>query len=360
MQRRDTPWGNRFFFDLFKTGYVSPWYERPIRNRLTGDVLFDDLGGTDAYEGRKVSVNGTLEQNGLEENELSLRKKDSSAGKKDSSAGKTDASGILKGVSVIWDIPEYLEANLKDLGKRIQVTKVRQYKGFLIHLSPFKNLDGFLAEQLSSRSRKKLRSKKRKLEKEHDIRYAFYFGGIEKEEYHRLFDKFYGFLEERFEEKQAVNNNLGKWEYYRELVYPMVLEKRASLFVIYDGDKPVTIGMQFHLSRAVFSFVQSYDISYSDYNMGDISTMKRLEWCFEQGFDTFDLSMGETDYKIKWCNHRYDLYFHIFYDPKSIVSVLKARWVVSKLRFKQYLRDKDILGKLFRFDKFKYWLRNLF
>uniref|UniRef100_UPI0035939227 hypothetical protein n=1 Tax=Pricia sp. TaxID=2268138 RepID=UPI0035939227 len=205
MQQVKTPWGNRFFFDLFKTGYVSPFYQLPVRNRLTDDVLFDETG----------------QQHPNQED-----------------------------VSVIWDIPEYLEVHLTDLGPNIKVTKIRQYQGYLMNLSPFKNLDGFLAKQLSSRNRKKLRSKKRNLESGHDIRYAFYFGNIDKEEYNRLFDAFYSFLEERFEEKKTVNNNLGKWDYYRELVYPMILEKRASLFVIYDKDNPITIGMQFHLSRS--------------------------------------------------------------------------------------------------------------
>lgn len=316
MPNVDTPWGNRFFFDLFKTGYVSPLYQLPIRNRVTNDIIFDNTGEREHHS-------------------------------------KPEA------VSVIWDIPEYLDVDLIDLWPNVKVTKVRQYKGYLMDLSPFKNLDEFLAKQLSARSRKKLRSKKRSLESVHPIRYALYFGNIEKEEYHRLFDIFYGFLEERFEEKKTVNNNLGKWDYYRKIVYPMILEKRASLFVIYDGEKPVTIGMQFHLSRTVFSYVQSYDLAYSEYNMGDISTMKRLEWCFEQGFDTLDLSMGETDYKIKWCNHHYYLYFHVFHNSRSVTAIFKSRVLISTLKFKQYLRDKDILGKKFKLDRLKYWIRNL-
>ena len=316
MPNTNTPWGDRFFFDLFKTGYVSALYQRPIRNTLTNDILYDS---TDIK-----------------------------------------ASSNINGVRVIWDVPEYLDVRLENLDPNITVSKIRQYKGYLMNLSPFTNLDEFLAKQLSARSRKKLRSKKRNLESEHEIRYVFYYGDIGKEEYHRLFDAFYGFLEERFEEKKTVNNNLGKWDYYRELVYPMILNKRASLFVIYDKDKPITIGMQFHLSRTVFSYVQSYDLAYSQYNMGDISTMQRLEWCFGQDFDILDLSMGETDYKIKWCNHHYDLYFHVFYNRKSPSAVLKYRILMGKLQLKQFLRDKDILGKRFTLDKFKYWLKNPF
>src|SRR5680860_1751558 len=125
MSNVNTPWENRFFFDLFKTGHVSPFYQLPIRNRLTNDILFDESGRQEHPKPEDVSV--------------------------------------------IWDIPEYLEVDLLALGPNVKVTKVRQYKGYLMDLSPFKNLDGFLSKQLSSRNRKKLRSKKRKLESEHDI-----------------------------------------------------------------------------------------------------------------------------------------------------------------------------------------------
>ena len=309
------PWINDFYFDLFKGGQIASYYSLPVRNILTDDVILEEGHGA--------------------------------------------ATSSEEDVFVIQDIPEFIALGLDTSTSRYKVSKIRQYKGYLVHLSPFKNLDAYLAAQLSSRNRKKLRSKKRKLEAAHKIRYAFYYGAIEKQEYHHLFDAFYDFLEKRFKEKEIINNNLRKWDYYRELILPMVLEKRASLFVIYADERPVTIGMQFHLSRTVFSYVQSYDLDFSQYNMGDISAMKRLEWCFEQGFDTFDLSVGETDYKVKWCNHPYNLYYHVFYDSKSPAAFLKSRSVILKLRFKQYLRDKDIIGGLIKMDKLRYKIRQL-
>ena len=319
----ENQWANRFFFSLFKTGQIPSYYSLPIKNKLTDDVL---LGG---------NSNDLLD------------------------SGKQANLKTIAGNTIIWDIPEYLDVPLKELDPKIKVEKIRQYKGYLIQLSPHKNIDEFLGSQLSARSRKKLRSKTRKLEAEYNVRYAFYYGEIERPLYDRLFDALYGFLEDRFEEKKTHNNNLHKWEVYRKLLYPMIADKRGSLFVIYADEKPITIGMQFHLSKTVFSYIQSYDLAYSDYNMGDISTTKRLEWCFDQGFDTFDVSMGETVFKHKWCNQHYDLYFHMFYNSKSIPSVLKYKVQRSKLELKQYLRDKDILGKFIQLDKLKFRLKAL-
>ena len=305
----------RFFFDLFMRGSISPFYNNVVRNKLTDEIIFSHEEKTNDFENLEISN--------------------------------------------VWDIPEYLDVEQKQVDSTIKVFKVRQYKGFLINLKAFKKIDEFLAAQLSARNRKKLRAKKNKLESEHTTRYSFYYGFIKKGEYDMLFAEFYKLLENRFQEKKVLNHNLGEWDYYHKLVYPLILEKRASLFAIYVADKPINIALQFHLGNTVFSYIQSYDIAFSRYNMGDISIMKRLEWCFKNGFNILDLSMGETDYKIKWCNHHYHLYFHLFYKSNSITAVLKSNLVIAKLKLKQYLRDKDILGKLFRYDKLKFQIRRL-
>ncbi|WP_149304328.1 GNAT family N-acetyltransferase [Pareuzebyella sediminis] len=305
----------RFFFDLFMRGTVSPFYANRVGNVLTDEVVFSSEETPLAFENVKIST--------------------------------------------VWDVPEYLEVSLKERPEQVRVSKIRQYKGYLIDLSKFKKVEDYLTDQLSSRNRKKLRSKKRKLESECSIRYVFYHGQIEKDEYQRLFSELYDMLDNRFEEKKTANHNLPNWQYYRDLVYPMILKKRASLFVIYDQEKPITIALQFHLKQTVFSYIQSYHIDYSQYNMGDICMLKRLEWCFEQDYRVLDLSMGVTDYKIKWCNHHYDLYFHVFYKANSISTLFKAKIQCEKLRFKQYLRDRNILGKLVRYDKIKYRIGQL-
>jgi len=256
--------------------------------------------------------------------------------------------------TVIADIPDYLDVEIiagTDTGK---VKKIRQYKGFLMDLTNSADTNDYLLNQLSKRNRKNLFSKLRKLENDHQITYKMYFGDISKEHYDFLFDVFYKLFDRRFKEKKIYNKNLINWKYYHELIYPMILDKKASLYVIYDQDKPIDITLNFHLGDIVFSFMHTYDIDYANFNMGDISMLKHLDWCFENQIAIYDLSIGETGQKIKWCNYSYDFKYHIFYNPKSVSSRLSTQIIYLKLKLKQFLRDKNIIGKLFQYDKFFY------
>ncbi|MBC6997204.1 GNAT family N-acetyltransferase [Cytophaga sp. FL35] len=302
----------RFVFDFFMKGTVPPMYKAPIKNKLTNKSL-------------PISIN------------------------------QADFKNIK--LITVWDIPEYIDVPEAPLNKNISRRKIRQYKGFLIDLTGSKSVDDYLLKQLSARNRKKLRSKKKRLEADHNIEYCFFYGKMERAAYDKLFSQFAALLEKRFDEKRVHNNNLHIWHYYQELAYPLLLKKRASLFVIYDKEQPINIALHFHLEDTVFSYIQTYDIAYSDYNMGDISMLKRLELFFRLGIKTIDLSMGTTDYKIKWCNYPYHLYFHLFYRKNNLISWSKMITTAYKLRLKQYLRDKDILGKRFRLDKLKYRLK---
>lgn len=256
------------------------------------------------------------------------------------------------GIDVVPNIPDYLTAplNIGDTG--FKCTRVRQYQGYLVHLKGGIDCKSYLSEQLSKRNIKNLYAKQRKLEAGHKISYIFHYGDIAKDHYDFLFTEFYTMLKRRFLEKKMYNNNLLNWKFYYDLAYPMLLEKKASLFVIYDGQKPITMTLNFHLRDIVFSYIQTYDIDYSGYNMGDISMVKHIEWCKENDFSVFDLAMGQTDYKLKWCNHIYNFEHHIFFNGSSSFSSVKSYILSQKLRLRQYLRDHDIIGKRFQMDKF--------
>ncbi|MDX1364916.1 MAG: GNAT family N-acetyltransferase [Arenibacter latericius] len=265
-----------------------------------------------------------------------------------------DSHKTIKGVHMVTNVPDYLSINLNIVGTQLKCSKISQYQGFLVNLKDFKDSQSYLKQQLSKRNIKNLYAKQRKLEGSHNISYTFHYGDITETQYDFLFTELYNMLEKRFYEKKIYNNNLLSWKYYYDLVYPMILNKKASLFVIYDGEKPITITLNFHLMSMVFSYIQSYDLNYSNYNMGDISMLKHIEWCKKNDFTIFDLSMGHTDYKIKWCNHTYRYKHHLFYNSSSITSRTKASVIILKFKLRQYLRDKDIIGKKFQLDKFFY------
>ncbi|MEK6155421.1 GNAT family N-acetyltransferase [Flavobacteriaceae bacterium 3-367] len=257
-------------------------------------------------------------------------------------------------VYLVQDVGDYLEVEY-DLEKLpFQKKIIPQYQGYLVKLNQYQQIDEYLLAQLSKRNRKNLFSKIRKLEREKDVTYQVFFGEITQVEYDALFETFYELLKKRFDEKKLYNRHLERWEALYRSTYPLLLEKKASIFVIYDNLRPITITLNFHMGDVVFSHIQTYDLNYRQYNMGDVSMLRHLEWCFENGMQVFDLSMGANPYKLKWCNHSYLLNYHIFYRSSSVLSVAITTFVTYKLRLMQFLRDKQVIGKLFSLERFIY------
>jgi len=79
-----------------------------------------------------------------------------------------------------------------------------------------------------------------------------------------------------------------------------------------------------------------------------------LEWLIDHNFKMFDSMMGETMFKAKWSNYTYDYYSELFFKENSIFARVKLGFLNAKLRLKQLLRNKGILGKWFSMDRFLY------
>ncbi|MBT8180243.1 MAG: GNAT family N-acetyltransferase [Eudoraea sp.] len=272
------------------------------------------------------------------------------------SHNKEKSKKVIK-VYTVADIPDFLNVLLKEKNDDLKVKKIPQYKGYLIDLTKFNNAEDLFIKTLSRNPRKNFRSKKRKLESDNNISYNFHYGEIDKDYYDFLFEICYKLMEERFREKKIYNRNLIKWKYYHDLFYPLILDKKASIFVISDQEKPITITLNFHVSDIVFSHIQIYDLDYSRYSMGDIAIFKNIEWCYRNDFNIWDFSKGATDNKLRWSNYIYQFDYHLFYKNKSLISAIKARAISLKLAIKQLLRDRGVIGGIFQLDSLYYYTK---
>ena len=270
---------------------------------------------------------------------------------------KPSRSFTIPKVSIIRDIPNYLEVDFSKRDDNIGIRKVPQYKGYLINLKKFSDIHDFFSQTLSKNSRKNFRSKHRRLESENQISYEFYHGNLSKIQYDYLFDVCYDLMEARFHQKKIYNRYLINWKYYYDLFYPLILSKKASLFVIYDEKKPITITLNFHHTDIVFSYIQIYDLNYSKYTLGDIAAYKNIEWCYSNKIAVWDLSKGSTDKKLRWSNHVYQFDYHLFYNCKSPISKVLVFLIEKKLTLKQLLRNRGIIGNLFQLDKVYYYTK---
>lgn len=259
----------------------------------------------------------------------------------------TDVSDIKGKVLLIYDVPTFFKVTeiTKD---RIKTYKVKQYPGFLMNLEPYKDLNEFMVGTFKKGSRYKLKKYKRKLETCFDIRYKMFYGEISKRDYDFVFEAFNKLLMKRFDYKQVTNNNLenDEWDFYYEVAYPMILEKKAGLFVVYNGDKPIGVTLNYFSDEILFDAITVFDIDYSKFNLGSVSIMKLVEWSIEQKLKLFDFSKGYFDYKKRWASDKYDFEYHLIYDSKSSLAKLLAFAIKTFLEFKQFLRDKKVNEKL--------------
>jgi len=265
--------------------------------------------------------------------------------------------GLDKKVLLIYDIPDFLTIDTNYSNKQIGLYRIKQYPGFLIDLASYNDLDDYMKSTFSKSSRYKLNKYKKRLEVCFDIRYKMFHGEITKVEYDSLFDKFKHLLEKRFLDKQTRNNNLDadEWSFYEDVAYSMIIEKKASLFVIYNKDEPIGVTLNYFSEDILFDAITVFDIDYAKFHVGSVTIMKQIEWCLANKISVLDFSKGYFDYKERWGNKKYDFEYHIYYDKKSFFSNSLAYSLKIFFLLKQTLRDKHVNEKL---HKLTFLLKN--
>jgi CelD/BcsL family acetyltransferase involved in cellulose biosynthesis len=253
------------------------------------------------------------------------------------------SSGFRKKVFLVFDVPKLENIPLEGPVSLHRYT-VKQYPGYALQLDGFKDFESYLSHAFKGKSRNKLRSYVKRLEASFNIRYEMFCGKILPETYDHLFQKLEALMTKRFEEKQEYNNNLDRreWNFYRELFYPMILNKQASLFVTYDNENPIGMMLNYMWGKKLVGAITVFDIYYAKFNLGTVNIMKQIEWCLENGISTLDFSKGEFEYKKRWCNISYDFEYHILFDASSAKSRSLATLLFAFYSFKNWLRERGI------------------
>lgn len=250
-------------------------------------------------------------------------------------------------ITTVKDLPSYINLETKTLPENIKKINIEHYKGYAINFNGIDNVQSYLKSRFGNSSRYKLRRSIKKLENAFDISYKMYHGNITQEEYDLIFDEFFKLLEIRSIEKGIFNNrNISKKDFYYDKVLPLILQKKASLFVIYNGKKPIDICLNFHADKVIFQLIRTYDINYSKFNTGYIDLIKQIEWCLENQINIITFGYGSYYWKKRWCNFIYDYDYHIFYNKKSVKSRISAIKQTTNLRLRHHLRERGMIDKI--------------
>lgn len=257
----------------------------------------------------------------------------------------------VNGLFYINNVPDYLDLKLKP-GYRSRIFPLT--KGFMADLSAYVDISDYLKANLKPRLRTAVKSNIRRLELSFNITYNVFYGEIGQGEYDSLVNCLYHFILRRFDELQEENARIDEWERFHQLFLPLIRQKKASLFVIYNDGKPINISLNYHYDKIFFYAIPGFDIDYSKFGLGHIMLYKQIEWCFQNNYKHFDMSMGDLDYKRQWCTNDYYFERYLIYRPTSIPELILAQTIVVSNKMKLYLKSKNIhliYHRLLRFIK---------
>lgn len=242
-----------------------------------------------------------------------------------------DVQGLKRNYSFV-DIPSYLQPEINLPSKAFRLHKIPTYKGTLIQLLNYKTTEEYLKANFSPGRRSKFKMYKKRLDICFNTQYKVYYGDISEAEYNMLFDTLLNMLKSRFAQKQAINDDLERWHEYLAIAYGLICKKEACLFVIYDGPKPISIGLNLHYDKAAYGYIRGYDVDYAKFYLGFTDVLVQLDWYFKQGFEVFDLLKGEYEYKANLTDGAYSFERHIIYDAGSLTASLFGMLQVLKTR----------------------------
>lgn len=203
--------------------------------------------------------------------------------------------------------------------------------------------ESYLLKHTKRQLRKNLKKSFSQLEESHKVTYEYNCGEISEEKCSFLLKTLHDMIKKRFEGKEEDHVFMIEWDKNIKDLHALINQKRASLFVVYDDDKPISISLNRHINNSIlFSETHSYDQEYSKFGLGHIDNYMLLNWCINNNFDFLDLGIGVYDYKKKWCNTFYNIEYHIYYKKNSVITKVIAQYEIFKIKIKNLIKSTNI------------------
>lgn len=257
---------------------------------------------------------------------------------------KSDTFIKTKKIYTVDLVPPFIKLHLKE---NYNSFKYNYFEGFACNLNGFLNVQDYLTQQQGIKTKKNLNRRIKKLEKCFPITYKVFQGNIAQDIYFDLMASLKSMITIRFKQRNITHGDLGDWDFYTNTCYDLITSKKACLYVIYNGDKPISISINY-LSNTIFeSAISSYDINYAKFGIGNILVYKKIEWCFENGYTLLNMRWGDYPYKREWCNNVYTYQSHITFNKGSIKNYIKAFFIFLKNIFVLFIiKNKSLINKL--------------
>ncbi|WP_182859070.1 GNAT family N-acetyltransferase [Flagellimonas aequoris] len=236
---------------------------------------------------------------------------------------------------IITSVPGYLET-VPVFGSRTTLKKVKTYPGSLIKLSSYPNFEAYLDQNFNKKRQANFLRSEETLYDCFDIEHRVFYGEMEKSDYETVFKAFQEMQSFRFDQLGTQDDAADMWPIYYKQTLELVQNKKACISVIYDGDNPIAISLNYVLGKMMFGFTKTFDMAYTKFGIGNVELLKMISWCIDEGFEVLDFMKGEYDYKNRFIDHAYPFSLQIMYSRNTLKQRLwgtTAFWVLQFFYF---------------------------
>jgi len=183
-----------------------------------------------------------------------------------------------------------------------------------------------------------------------------YYGEVDKIEYDALFEQLRNLMISRFDQKKEQNYELRHLEGIKNDVYPRLLEKQASIFVIYANGRPISIRLNLMKGRLAFYLMSAYDPNYELFRVGKLDMWQNIHWLMENDYEKYDLLKGYGYIKDRWSDSKFDNNLVLFNGDDSLMGNFRFWFFYWKTKAPLALIG---LGKRFGLDRvLRDWKQN--
>ena len=214
--------------------------------------------------------------------------------------------------------------------------------GYSIYLKDTVSIDDYLQKQFKSKYRSIIRRYVNRLEHCFPVQYKLFYGDIDEETYCFVMNSLRKMIIARFGQRKETHKEFHRWETLVKETRAKILNKQASLFVIYDAEHPIQISLNYHFGKILFSAISSYDIDYAKFGLGHVEIYKQLQWCIKNGYYVYEMGVGGMDYKRRWSNNIYQYQHYIIYPKSKPLTKLFAKIEIMRVIVKEYLKSKNV------------------
>ncbi|MCR9227849.1 MAG: GNAT family N-acetyltransferase [Flavobacteriaceae bacterium] len=241
---------------------------------------------------------------------------------------------------VLQDVPGYVDLILDQHQKKFSTHTIITQHTHVIELERYLDGNQYMEQHFGPKTRSSLRRYKKRLEECFDIRYEVFQGSIDKKWYNEIFEQLRTLMIRRFKEKNEENYELPHLDQIKADLYPMLLQNRATLFVIYANGEPVSIRINMMKDKLAFYILSAYNPDYDVFRLGKLDMWQNVSWFINQGYTTYDLLKGYAYIKEKWADRTYANNLVFVNEASNLWNRLKFFVTLTSVRFRHTMVKK--------------------